>query len=81
MKGASLNATGLLHLLAGQSGFFKDAAPAGLAGALGLADLPGAAKAVPPPAPAAYPGWKSFIPLILLLAIQPFMYRACGAPL
>jgi len=80
VKGASLNATGLLHLLAGQSGFFKDAAPAGLAGVLGLADLPGAAKAVPPPAPAAYPGWKSFIPLILLLAIQPFMYRACGAP-
>lgn len=80
VKGANLNATGLMSLLAGQSGFLKDAAPAGLAGALGLAGLPGAAKAVPPPAPAPSPGWKSFIPLILLLAIQPFMYRACGAP-
>ena len=80
VKGANLNATGLMSLLAGQSGFLKDAAPAGLAGALGLADLPGAAKAVQPPAPAPSPAWKSFIPLVLLLALQPFLYRVCGAP-
>ncbi len=80
VKGANLNATGLMSLLAGQSGFLKDAAPAGLAGALGLAGLPGAAKAIPPPAPAPSPGWKSFIPLVLLLALQPFLYRVCGAP-
>jgi len=80
VKEANLNATGLLHLLAGQSGFLRDAAPAGLMGALGLADLPGAAKAVPPPAPAPSPVWKSFIPLVLLLALQPFLYRVCGAP-
>ncbi len=80
VTGANLNATGLMSLLAGQSGFLKEAAPAGLADSLGLASHQGPAKAVPPPAPVPSPVWKSFIPLVLLLALQPFMYRACGAP-
>ena len=80
VKGASLNATGLMSLLGDQSGYLKNLVPAGLAGVLGLSSLPGPAKAVPPTAPAAYPGWKSFIPLILLLALMLFLYRACSAP-
>jgi OOP family OmpA-OmpF porin len=80
VKGANLNATGLMSLLGDQSGYLKNLAPAGLAGALGLSSLPGPAKPVSAPAPPSYPSWKSFIPLILLLALQPFMYRACSAP-
>lgn len=80
VKGANLNATGLMSLLADQSAHVKNLAPAGLAGALGLASLPGPAQPVPPPVPPAHLSWKSFIPLILLLALQPFLYRSCSAP-
>lgn len=80
VKNSNLNAGGLMNLLAGQTGFIKNLAPAGLAGVVGLSNRPDIAKTASVPAPKAFPYWKSLLLLLILAAILFFLFRTCSMP-
>ena len=80
VKESNLNAAGLMKLLAGQVGFLKDLAPAGLASGLGLSNLSDLAKTVAEPVQKGSSLWKWLLILIIFMAFLFFWFRTCGAP-
>ena len=80
VKGSNLDATGLMNLLAGQAGFLKNLAPAGLAGALGRPNLSNLGRTFSKPVKKGVPIWKWLVPLIVLVVVLYFVLRNCSAP-
>lgn len=78
-KDSRLDGTGLMGLLAGQSGFLKNALPAGLAGMIGLPGVSNMAGQIPRPkndSIGAYIAW--FLPLILgAVLFSMFFNKGC----
>lgn len=80
VNGGRPNAAGLMQLLAGQAGFLQSAAPAGLAGVLGLPTLGGLSQRPAAPIPARRSAGKWLIPLAVLgLLALFFVFRGRGA--
>lgn len=74
VKNSNLNVSGLMSLLAGQSGFLKSLMPAGLSGILGAADF----SKPEPPAGRETPVWKWLVPLLILAGVLYFAFKHCG---
>ncbi len=66
VKGANLNAAGLMNLLSGQEGFLKSLAPAGLGSVPGLSGLSRLAQTVSAPVKKISAAWKWVLPLFVL---------------
>jgi OmpA-OmpF porin, OOP family len=78
-----VNASSLMSLLAGQKSFLQNAAPPGLAGALGLASLADLGGTVSRAAPSvASTGrsspWRWLIPLLALILLIPLLRNRCA---
>ena len=83
VKGSNLSASGLTNLLSGQADFLKNAAPAGLAGVLGLSNLADLSKSdfsgvVANSVQKKSSIWKWLLPLLIIAAIVLLLLRMCS---
>jgi outer membrane protein OmpA-like peptidoglycan-associated protein len=82
VSGSRLDASGLRGLLSSQSGFLKNALPAGLAGIIGLPGISSAASQVMRPTEKTKESYLKWLLLLLALAaaLVYFLSRGCAAP-